>query len=122
MKTIFVVDDDPEQAEVMAQALCGRSCVRAFSDPIRALAALTLRRCRPVDRRPVDAVDRRQGRGRLGAPKRPELPIFLVSGYPRGAEIAAEEGVRFFRKPIDFNSLREAVEEALQEEVRPTAG
>ena len=43
MKTIFVLDDDPEQAELMAQALTGRGRrVRAFSDPIRALAALTL--------------------------------------------------------------------------------
>ena len=43
MKTIFVLDDDPEQAELMAQALTGRGRrVRAFSDPIRALAALSL--------------------------------------------------------------------------------
>src|ERR1700753_1365998 len=41
--TLFVLDDDPEQAELMAQALTGRGRrVRAFSDPIRALAALSL--------------------------------------------------------------------------------
>src|SRR5262249_11393581 len=42
VKTIFVLDDDPDQAELMAQAVGARGRrVRAFSDPIRALAALS---------------------------------------------------------------------------------
>jgi DNA-binding NtrC family response regulator len=47
--------------------------------------------------------------------RRPDLGIIMVSGYPRGAEIAEAEGVRFFAKPIDFNGLRAAVEGALGE-------
>ena len=43
-----------------------------------------------------------------------EIPVILVSGYPRGAEIAAEEGVPFFPKPVDLQALRNAVEHALE--------
>ncbi len=39
----------------------------------------------------------------------------MVSGYPRGAEIAAEEGVPFFAKPIDLAQFRAAVDAALGE-------
>jgi two-component system, NtrC family, C4-dicarboxylate transport response regulator DctD len=118
--TLFVLDDDPEQAELMAQALTGRGRrVRAFSDPIRALAALSLDGAdlliadlsMPwIDGKDVVASSRI---------RKPELKIFLVSGYPRGAEIAAEEGVPFFAKPIDLNKLRAAVDAALQVEAAP---
>jgi DNA-binding NtrC family response regulator len=123
VKTIFVLDDDPEQAELMAQALTGRGRrVRAFSDPIRALAALTLDGAdllvadlsMPwIDGKDVVASARM---------RRPELSIFMVSGYPRGAEIAAEEGVPFFAKPIDLAQFRSAVDEALVRETRPSVG
>jgi FixJ family two-component response regulator len=53
--------------------------------------------------------------------RRPELKIFMVSGYPRGAEIAAEEGVPFFAKPIDLALFRAAVDEALDRDQQPTA-
>jgi DNA-binding NtrC family response regulator len=46
--------------------------------------------------------------------RRPDLPVILVSGYARGAEIAAEEGVPFFPKPVDLQALRRAVEDALE--------
>ncbi len=116
MRTIFVVDDDPDQAELMAQALSGAGrLVRAFSDPIRALAAMTID---PTDLLIADLsmpwIDGRDVVTSARA-KRPNLPIILVSGYPRGAEIAAAEGVRFFKKPIDFNGLRTAVDEALED-------
>jgi DNA-binding NtrC family response regulator len=113
--TIFVLDDDPDQAELLSQALTGRGRrVRAFSDPIRALAALT--QDHPdllvadvsmpwIDGKDVVASAR---------VRRPDLPILLISGYPRGADIASEERVPFFPKPVDLDALRRAVERALE--------
>src|SRR5262245_52592099 len=97
VKTIFVLDDDPDQAEVMAQALAGRGRkVRAFSDPIRALTALANEGAdlliADLSMPWIDGKDAVQS-ARL---RRPHLPIILVSGYPRGAEIAAEQNVQFF--------------------------
>jgi two-component system, NtrC family, C4-dicarboxylate transport response regulator DctD len=114
MKTIFIVDDDPDQAEVLAQALSahGRR-VRAFSDPIRALAALT---SEGADLLIADlSMPWIDGKDVLASAhlRRPHLPVFLVSAYPRGAEIAAESGVPFFAKPIDLDSLRTATDVAL---------
>lgn len=123
MRTIFVVDDDPDESELLAQALAGRGRrVRAFSDPIRALAALSL------DGADVLVADISMpwidGRDVVASARlrRPDLAIFLVSGYPRGAQIAAEEHVRFFPKPVDLHALREAIERALadQDQARPT--
>jgi DNA-binding NtrC family response regulator len=115
VRTIFVLDDDPDQAELMAQALSGRGRqVRAFSDPIRALAALG---GEPVDLLIADLsmpwIDGKDVVSSMHM-RRPDLPIILVSGYPRGKDIAAEEGVRFFPKPVDLASLRRAVEDALE--------
>src|SRR6188474_2445583 len=91
VKTIFVVDDDPDQAEVLAQALSARGRrVRAFSDPIRALAALT---SEGADLLIADlSMPWIDGKDVVASAhlRRPDLPIFLVSAYPRGAEIAAE--------------------------------
>lgn len=115
MRTIFVLDDDPDQAELMAQALAGRGRrVRAFSDPIRALAALGSEQ---VDLLVADvSMPWIDGKDVVSSAhlRRPELPVILVSGYPRGAEIAAEEGVPFFAKPVDLEALRNAVEAALE--------
>jgi len=123
VKTIFVLDDDPEQAELMAQALTGRGRrVRAFSDPIRALAALTLD---GADLLIADlSMPWIDGKDVVASAhlRRPELRIIMVSGYPRGADIAAEEGVPFFSKPIDLPQFRAAVDEALGEAERPVAG
>lgn len=122
VKTIFVLDDDPEQAELMAQALTGRGRrVRAFSDPIRALAALSLD---GADLLIADlSMPWIDGKDVVASAqlRKPDLNIFMVSGYPRGAEIAAEEGVPFFAKPIDLQKLRDAVDEALEREQQPTA-
>jgi DNA-binding NtrC family response regulator len=123
MSTVFVVDDDPDQAEMMAQALSasGRH-VRAFSDPIRALAALCLDGAdvliADLSMPWIDGKDVVHS-ARL---RRPDVAIFLVSGYPRGAEIAAEAGVRFFPKPINLAELRQAVERALPQAELPSAG
>jgi DNA-binding NtrC family response regulator len=115
VRTIFVVDDDPDQAEVLAQALSARGRrVRAFSDPIRALAALT---SEGADLLIADlSMPWIDGKDVVASAhlRRPDLPIFLVSAYPRGAEIAAESGVPFFAKPIDLDRLRAAVEGALE--------
>src|SRR5438874_7664492 len=122
VKTIFVLDDDPEQAELMAQALTGRGRrVRAFSDPIRALAALSLD---GADLLIADlSMPWIDGKDVVASAhlRKPELAIFLVSGYPRGAEIAAEEGVPFFAKPLDLAKFRAAVDAALERHVQPSA-
>jgi two-component system nitrogen regulation response regulator GlnG len=114
VRTIFVLDDDPDQAEILAQALAGRGRrVRAFSDPIRALSALTHE---GADLLIADlSMPWIDGKDVVASAhlRRPQLPIILVSGYPRGAEIAAEEGVPFFPKPVDLDGLRAAVGSAL---------
>lgn len=124
MRTIFVLDDDPDQAELLAQALAGRGRrVRAFSDPIRALAALS------VDGADLLLADLSMpwidGKDVVASAhlRRPDLPIFLVSGYARGADIAAAEGLQFFAKPVDLDALRNAVDTVLQERAgQPSAG
>jgi CheY-like chemotaxis protein len=99
---------------VLAQALSARGRrVRAFSDPIRALAALT---SEGADGLIADlSMPWIDGKDVVASAhlRRPDLPIFLVSAYPRGAEIAAESGVPFFSKPIDLDALRAAVTSAL---------
>ena len=107
MRTIFVVDDDPDQAEVLAQALSGRGRrVRAFSDPIRALAS---------ERADILIADLSMpwldGAQVVSAARahRPDLAIILISGYARGAQVAQDESLPFLAKPIDLEQLRGAV-------------
>ena len=50
----------------------------------------------------------------------PELSIFLVSGYDHGAEIAAQEGLLFFAKPLNFDELRQAVASVLRKNRPPS--
>jgi DNA-binding NtrC family response regulator len=112
--TIFVVDDDPDQAQLLATALSadGRR-VRAFSDPIRALAALT---SEPADLLIADlSMPWLDGAQIVASARehRADLPIILVSGYSRGAEVAASNGLRFFGKPIDLDRLRAVVADLL---------
>jgi DNA-binding NtrC family response regulator len=115
MRTIFVLDDDPDQAEILAQALAGRGRrVRAFSDPIRALAALG---SEGADLLIADlSMPWIDGKDVVASAhlRRPELRVFLVSGYSRGAEIASEQGVPFFAKPVDLKELRAAVDRVLE--------
>lgn len=112
--TIFVVDDDADAAETMAQALAGRGRnVRAFSDPIRALAAIT---AEGADLLIADlAMPWIDGKDVLASARlrRPELAILLVSGMPNAAEVAAREGVPFFAKPVNFDRLRRCVDDTL---------
>ena len=114
MKTIIVVDDDADAAEVMAQALAARDrLVRAFADPIRALAAITAER---TDLLIADlAMPWLDGKDVLVSARmrRPGLPILLVSGLAGAADVAASEGVPFFAKPVNLDRLRRAVDQVL---------
>jgi DNA-binding NtrC family response regulator len=121
MRTVFVVDDDPDQAEILAQALSARGRrVRAFSDPIRALAALS---GGGADLLIADlSMPWIDGKDVVASAhlRQPDLPVFLISAYPRGAEIAAAAGVPFFGKPLDLDRLREAVDRVFTEGARPS--
>lgn len=114
MKTIFVVDDDQDQAELLAQALSTETCrVRAFSDPIRALAALN------ADGTDLLVADLSMpwidGSAVVASArvKRPQLKVILISGLDRGAEVARQQNVPFFAKPVDLGALRKAALDAL---------
>ena len=115
VKTIFVLDDDQEQAELLARALASHSWkVRAFCDPIRALAALASEGAdllvADLSMPWIDGSDV-VASARL---RRPDLKVILVSGFPRGAEIAERHGIAFFAKPIDLDALRAATEATLK--------
>lgn len=115
-KTIFVLDDDQDQSELLARALSTRGWkVRAFCDPLRALAALT---SEGADLLVADLSMPWIDGGDVVASarlRRPGLKVFLISGYERGSGIAQRHGVPFFRKPIDLDALRAAAAEALKE-------
>lgn len=114
MKSVFVVDDDPDQAEIMGQLLASRTRnVRTFSDPVRAMAALAEGQAdlliADLSLPWVDGTDVIKA----AQLKHPALVIFLVSGYPRGPQIAQECGLRFFSKPVNYEELRACVDQAL---------
>ena len=123
MKTIIVVDDDPDQAELLAEALNtpGR-IVKPFSDPIRALATLSDEGAHLLI---ADLAMPWMGGEDVVVCARirsPTLKVILVSGHDRGALIAAREGLRFFAKPINFGLLREAVVQALSDDIALSIG
>ena len=114
MKTIFVLDDDQDQAEMLAEALATESVrVRAFSDPIRALAALN------ADGTDLLVADLSMpwidGAALVASArvKRPDLKVILVSGYDEAAEVARRHGITFLPKPVDLPKLRAVAQEAL---------
>ncbi len=118
---IFVVDDDNEQAELLAQAIASRAWrVRVFSDPIRALAALNSDGAdlliADLSMPWIDGGDV-VASARL---RRPRLKVILVSGYDRGEAIARRYGVPFFTKPIDLDALRKTINQLLSGEDRAT--
>jgi DNA-binding NtrC family response regulator len=124
LTTIFVVDDDPALTRVLHDELSGRHrLVRVFSDPLRALSALASEHAdllitdlsMPwVDGRDVVAAARH---------RQPGLKIVLMSGYPRGAQIAACEHIRFLQKPIDLDGLLTTIDEAFDgTSARPALG
>lgn len=117
VKTILVVDDDADETELLAEGLSGPGrLVRAFSDPMRALAAL--------EREPADLVIADlsmpwiTGREVAGAvlERHRGGKLFLISGHDEGEGVAKSMGVPFFAKPIDLGQLRRAVEQALHEQ------
>jgi DNA-binding NtrC family response regulator len=114
-KTIFVLDDDQDQAELLAQALSSEVCrVRAFSDPLRALAALN---ADGTDLLVADvSMPWIDGTAVVASArvKRPELKVILVSGLDEGEALAMSCGLPFFRKPIDLSALRAAALAALR--------
>jgi DNA-binding NtrC family response regulator len=114
-KTIFVVDDDQDQAELLAEALATDGIrVRAFADPIRALAALAADGSdllvADLSMPWIDGVDVIAS-ARL---KRPGLKVILVSGFEHAADVARRHNLQFFSKPVDLTALRTAVENALK--------
>lgn len=114
MKTIFVVDDDPNQAELLASVLTGDGRrIIVFSDAISAIAALA---SEAADLLIADVsmpwVDGLQI-VKTARKYRPDLRIILVSGYPRGERVAKDWGVPFFSKPVHVDALCAAVEERL---------
>lgn len=120
--TIFILDDDQEQAELLAQALASKEWkVRVFSDPIRALAAVN---SDGADLIVADLSMPWIDGGDVVASariRRPGIKVVLVSGYERGAGIAERYGVPFFAKPIDLDALRATIFELLGAEARPSA-
>jgi DNA-binding NtrC family response regulator len=114
-RTVFVVDDDQEQADLLAEALAAEGVrVRAFSDPIRALATLG------ADGSDLLVADMSMpwmdgmdviASARL---KQPHIKVILISGYDHAAELAQKHGLPFFKKPVDLPALRRAVEDALR--------
>jgi DNA-binding NtrC family response regulator len=117
VKTIFVLDDDQEQADLLAGALAARAWrVRAFSDPIRALAALNSEGAdlliADLSMPWIDGGDAIAS-ARL---RRPDIKVVMISGFARGAEIARRYGVPFFSKPVDLDGLRRFCEEALSDQ------
>lgn len=114
MKRILVIDDDPDQTEIAVQILSdAQTQVRAFTDPLRALAALS---SEDADLLIVDlSMPWIGGEDFIHSARhrQPNLPIFLVSGYSRGLAIAQEAGVHFFSKPVDWEALRSAIQHLL---------
>jgi DNA-binding NtrC family response regulator len=109
------LDDDPDQAHLLAQALSSRSRrVQAFSDPIRALAALneyhTDLLVADVSMPWIDGGDVVTS----ARSRRPQLKVILVSGFARGAEVPRRCQVPFFAKPIDVAALLQAAQAALR--------
>lgn len=111
MKKVFVIDDDPDQTEIAVQVLTDpRTKVRAFTDPLRALVALSTE---GADLLIVDLSMPWIGGDdfiQSARHRQPDLAIFLMSGYSRGLAIAQEAGVHFFAKPVDWDALRAAVQ------------
>ncbi len=124
LPTVYVVDDEPELPEAIADALGALPCVvRTFSDPLRALSQLNHER---VDLLITDlSLPWVDGQDLMTAAraKQPNLHVLLISGYARGNQVAAEEHVRFLPKPLEPNQLRDVVSRELRQSLtRPTRG
>lgn len=115
MKSVFVLDDDPDQVDIMVLALAGSERqVHGFSDPLRALYALQKNR---PDLLIADlSLSWLDGKDVIKSVRQwhPDLSMILVSGYSRGAEIAESAGIPFYLKPVDLHVLKKAVDDALE--------
>src|SRR4051794_20108154 len=87
MTTVFVLDDDTCLAETLCEALSEKGrVVRAFSDPILALAALSETEVDVfISDLSMPWVDGKDVLVSARA-RHPDLQILLMSAYPRGAE------------------------------------
>src|SRR5262245_38762934 len=115
MRTIFVVDDDPTQAETIALTLLGQGArVCVFDDPISAIQALGQNH---VDLLITDlSMPWVDGEGLVATARlrQPDLPVLFISGYPRAEKVAARENATFLAKPFDADRLKQAVKDALE--------
>jgi two-component system, response regulator YesN len=124
LPTVYIVDDEPELPESIADALDSLPCVvRTFSDPLRALSQLKQER---VDLLITDlSLPWVDGQDLMTAARarQPNIHVLLISGYARGSQVAAEEHVRFLSKPLEPNELRDVVARELSSSLtRPTRG
>jgi DNA-binding NtrC family response regulator len=114
VKTILVVDDDTDLLEIIAEALATRHRrVLAFQDPIRALEAV---RNDVADLLIADlSLPWIDGVDLLACARalHPELPLLLISGHHRAAEVAAARRIGFLPKPFDLDRLSAAVDATL---------
>lgn len=115
MKHILILDDDADQAELLAQVLSGPGRrVSPYADPLQALAAL---RSTTADLLITDlSMPWIDGQALAQEVRRvwPGLPIILISGYNLPfKEALAAEALRFFPKPLHFARLRREVAEVL---------
>jgi DNA-binding NtrC family response regulator len=107
-RTVLVVDDDGDFAELVGNALeDADTTVLTFDDPLHALEAL---RKVHADVLISDlSMPWLDGKRLIEAARRlqPGLEVVLVSAFPRVAEIAARGGVRFLQKPVHMPELIE---------------
>ena len=116
MKTILIVDDDADEAEILAHGLsCEGRLVRAFSDPMSALSVLE---AEVVDVMIADvSMPWMSGCDVACVVRRrwPDCKMFLISGVDKAEMLAAGAGIPFFSKPVALDQLRHAVAAALGE-------
>ncbi len=118
-KSIIVIDDEPDCCEVVAAAIeaggRGRWRVRAFTDPIRALAAFTAERADLVvtdlsmpwiDGEDVVAAVRL---------RHPRVAALLISARPGAPEAARRLDVDLLVKPFEPKDLIRVVQRLLGE-------
>jgi DNA-binding NtrC family response regulator len=109
-RQILVLDDDAEQAELLAEAIASHAWeVRIFSDPIRALSTL---QSEGVDLLIADLSMPWMDGGDVVSSarlRRPLLFVILVWVLAGGAAWGGRHDVTFFAKPVDLDGLRKTI-------------